>query len=132
GAGSGRSGGVVDGNDVVAVCRAMPEAGAGGRSGRGPTLVEAKTYRIAPHSSDDDDRSYRSRDEVEQWKKRDPIVRFRQYLEQAGLLDRARQDELEARARAEVDDAARFAAEVPYPDVATAATGVYAPAAPEA
>jgi 2-oxoisovalerate dehydrogenase E1 component alpha subunit len=123
----GLPGVVVDGNDVLAVYRVMSEAVARARAGRGPTLVEAKTYRITPHSSDDDDRSYRTRDEVEQWKKRDPIVRFRQYLDEAGLLDRARQAELEARAQAEVDDASRFAQEAPYPDVSSAATGVYAP-----
>ena len=89
--------------------------------------MEAKTYRLTPHSSDDDDRSYRTRDEVELWKKRDPIPRLRQSLEAAGLLSRARQDELEARAVAEVEDAVKFAQEAPYPDVASAATGVYAP-----
>ncbi len=124
----GLPGVAVDGNDVLAVYRVMKEAADRARAGRGPTLVEAKTYRITPHSSDDDDRSYRSRDEVEQWKKRDPIPRFRQYLEDAGLLSGAEQDELEARAVAEVDEAVRFAQSAPYPDVATAATGVYAPA----
>ena len=124
----GMPGVVVDGNDVLAVYRVMKEAVSRARAGHGPTLVEAKTYRITPHSSDDDDRSYRTRDEVEQWKKRDPIARYRQYLEGAGLLDRAKLDELEARAQAEVDDAARFAQEAPYPDLAEAAGGVYAPA----
>lgn len=124
----GMPGVVVDGNDVLAVYRVMKDAVDRARAGQGPTLVEAKTYRLTPHSSDDDDRSYRSRDEVEQWKKRDPILRFRQYLETVGLLSRAQQDELEARAVAEVDDAVKFAQAAPYPDVATAATGVYAPA----
>jgi 2-oxoisovalerate dehydrogenase E1 component alpha subunit len=123
----GMPGVVVDGNDVLAVYRVMKDAVDRARAGRGPTLVEAKTYRLTPHSSDDDDRSYRTRDEVEQWKKRDPILRFRQYLESAGLLTRAKQDELESRAVAEVDDAVKFAQEAPYPDVSTAAGGVYAP-----
>jgi 2-oxoisovalerate dehydrogenase E1 component alpha subunit len=127
----GMPGVVVDGNDVLAVYRVMKDAVDRARAGHGPTLVEAKTYRLTPHSSDDDDRSYRSRDEVEQWKKRDPILRFRQYLEGAGLLSRAQQDELEARAAAEVDDAVKFAQAAPYPDVAAAATGVYAPAGEE-
>jgi 2-oxoisovalerate dehydrogenase E1 component alpha subunit len=123
----GMPGVVVDGNDVLAVYRVIKDAVDRARAGQGPTLVEAKTYRITPHSSDDDDRSYRSRDEVEQWKKRDPILRFRQYLETEGLLTHAQQDELEARAAAEVEDAVKFAQEAPYPDIATAATGVYAP-----
>jgi 2-oxoisovalerate dehydrogenase E1 component alpha subunit len=123
----GMPGVVVDGNDALAVYRVLREAVARARDGHGPTLVEAKTYRVTPHSSDDDDRSYRTRDEVEQWKKRDPILRYRQYLEGAGLLSRAQADELDARAAAEVDDAVRFAQSAPYPDVATAATGVYAP-----
>ena len=123
----GMPGVVVDGNDALAVYRVLREAVARARDGHGPTLVEAKTYRLTPHSSDDDDRSYRTRDEVEQWKKRDPILRYRQYLEGAGLLSHAQADELDARAAAEVEDAVRFAQSAPYPDVATAASGVYAP-----
>ena len=124
----GMPGVVVDGNDVLAVYRVMKEAVDRARAGQGPTLVEAKTYRLTPHSSDDDDRSYRTREEVELWKKRDPILRLGQTLEAAGLLSRPEQEALEARAVAEVDDAVKFAQEAPYPDVATAATGVYAPA----
>ena len=123
----GMPGVVVDGNDVLAVHAVMTEAVDRARGGGGPTLVEAKTYRITPHSSDDDDRSYRSRDEVEQWKKRDPILNFRAQLEQTGHLTPAAIAELDARAVAEVEDAVRFAQEAPYPDVSQAATGVYAP-----
>ena len=123
----GMPGVVVDGNDVLAVYNVMKAAVARARAGDGPTLVEAKTYRVVPHSSDDDDRSYRSRDEVEQWKKRDPILRFRAFLEGAGYLSKAGQDDMEERAKAEVDDAVRYAQEAPYPDMAQAASGVYAP-----
>jgi 2-oxoisovalerate dehydrogenase E1 component alpha subunit len=124
----GLPGVVVDGNDALAVYRVMKEAVDRARSGRGPTLVEAKTYRLTPHSSDDDDRSYRTRDEVEAWKKRDPLPRLRQYLESAGLLTHAQHEALDARAVAEVDDAMTFAQAAPYPDVAIAAGPVYAPA----
>jgi 2-oxoisovalerate dehydrogenase E1 component alpha subunit len=127
----GMPGVVVDGNDVLAVHAVMQAAVARARAGEGPTLGEAKTYRIVPHSSDDDDRSYRSRDEVEQWKKRDPLLHFRGYLEQAGLATPTTLAELDARATAEVDDAVRFAQEAPYPDLAQAAGGVYAPVEPE-
>ena len=128
----GLPGVIVDGNDALAVYKVMRDAVERARSGRGPTLVEAKTYRLTPHSSDDDDRSYRTRDEVEQWKKRDPLPRLRQYLESAGLLTRAQHDALDARALAEVDDAMAFAQAAPYPDVATAAGPVYAPLDEEA
>jgi 2-oxoisovalerate dehydrogenase E1 component alpha subunit len=123
----GMPGVVVDGNDVLAVYAVMKAAVDRARAGEGPTLVEAKTYRLVPHSSDDDDRSYRSRDEVEQWKKRDPLLNFRGHLEAAGLLSTAQAAELDARAVAEVEDAVRFAQEAPYPDVSRAAEGVYAP-----
>ena len=127
----GMPGVVVDGNDVLAVYAVMKTAVDRARAGEGPTLVEAKTYRLVPHSSDDDDRSYRSRDEVEQWKKRDPITQFRAYLEQPGHATPAELADLDTRAAAEVDDAVRFAQEAPYPDIAQAAGGVYAPVEPE-
>jgi len=123
----GMPGVVVDGNDILAVYAVMKAAADRARAGDGPTLIEAKTYRLTPHSSDDDDRSYRSRDEVEAWKKRDPIVSFRAQLETAGVLTPAAVKEYEARASAEVDDAVQHAQAAPYPDIATAMSGVYAP-----
>jgi 2-oxoisovalerate dehydrogenase E1 component alpha subunit len=122
----GMPGVVVDGNDVLAVYRVMKEAVERARAGGGPTLVEAKTYRVVPHSSDDDDRSYRSRDEVEQWKKRDPILQFRSYLEMSSLLTTAMHEEYEAKAAAEAEEAVKFAEEASYPDAAEAAGPVYA------
>jgi len=123
----GMPGVVVDGNDILAVYAVMKAAADRARAGDGPTLIEAKTYRLTPHSSDDDDRSYRSRDEVEAWKKRDPIVTFRAQLENAGLLTAALVQDYEARAAAEVDDAVQYAQSAPFPDIATAMSGVYAP-----
>jgi 2-oxoisovalerate dehydrogenase E1 component alpha subunit len=121
----GMPGVVVDGNDVLAVYRAMKEAVERARSGGGPTLVEAKTYRLVPHSSDDDDRSYRSREEVEQWKQRDPILQFRAYLDRHGHLTPSRHAEYEARAAAEVEAAVKFAEEAPYPDPSEGLRPVY-------
>ena len=122
----GMPGVVVDGNDVLAVYRVVKAAADRARRGDGPTLIEAKTYRLTPHSSDDDDRSYRTRDEVEQWKKRDPVLLFRRHLEAAGHLSPEQQADLEAKAVAEVDDAVKFAVAAPYPDPA-APQAVYAP-----
>ena len=75
------------GGYLLAVYDVMSEAVERAYSGEGTTLVEAKTYRLVPHSSDDDDRSYRSREEVEEWKQKDPILRFQNYLMQEGLLN---------------------------------------------
>ena len=116
----------VDGNDVLAVYRVMKEAVDRARSGGGPTLVEAKTYRLVPHSSDDDDRSYRSREEVEEWKRRDPIPRFRAYLEAESLLTPSEVDAMEARIKEEVEDAVKFATEAPYPEAEDGRRPVYA------
>jgi 2-oxoisovalerate dehydrogenase E1 component alpha subunit len=86
----GMPGVIVDGNDAIEVYRVIKQAVERARRGDGPTLVEAKTYRPVPHSSDDDDRAYRSREEVEGWKKKDPLLQMRQYLESINLLDEAK------------------------------------------
>jgi 2-oxoisovalerate dehydrogenase E1 component subunit alpha len=104
-----------DGNDMLESYRATKEAVERARSGSGPTLLEAKTYRPVPHSSDDDDRTYRSRDEVEMWKKRDPVILARDYCMSIGLLDDKQNEEFEQRARGIVDDANDFAKNAPYP-----------------
>lgn len=117
---------VVDGNDVLAVYDVMKEAAERAYNGDGATLVEAKTYRIVPHSSDDDDRSYRSREEVEAWKAKGPLVRFQRYLLELGVLTQAKVDELEAEVAAEVDAAHQAAEDAPYPDPEDALGAVYA------
>ncbi len=117
---------VVDGNDVLAVHRVMKEAVDRARRGGGPTLIESKTYRPVPHSSDDDDRSYRSREEVNEWKKRDPLLLFKAYLESQGHLPAAVNDDYERKAVAEVDDAQKFAESAPYPEIEWALGPVYA------
>jgi 2-oxoisovalerate dehydrogenase E1 component alpha subunit len=104
----------------------MREAVQRAYNGDGATLVEAKTYRITPHSSDDDDRSYRSREEVEEWKAKGPIKRFQEYLEAEGILTSALLDEYEARARAEIDQAQATAEAAPDPAPEDALGAVYA------
>jgi 2-oxoisovalerate dehydrogenase E1 component alpha subunit len=106
---------VVDGNDVLQVYDVMKEAVARAYNGDGPTLVEAKTYRPVPHSSDDDDRSYRSREEVEQWKRKDPILRFQAFLMSEGILTPALLDDYEAQAKDAVDRAQAEAVAAPDP-----------------
>lgn len=123
----GVAGVVVDGNDILAVYDVMSEAVERAYSGEGATLVEAKTYRITPHSSDDDDRSYRPREEVEEWKRKGPINRFRQYLEAESILTPEVLEDYEVRARAEVDHAQAYAEAAPNPAPEDALGDVYAP-----
>ncbi|MGH2626301.1 MAG: thiamine pyrophosphate-dependent dehydrogenase E1 component subunit alpha [Anaerolineales bacterium] len=125
-AGLGLPGVMVNGLDVLEVHAAVEAAAARARKGDGPTLIEAKVERMTPHSSDDDDRTYRSRQEMEALKQRDPLGLFRGYLTQAKVLTQTQDREFEARAKEEVDDAVRFAGEAPYPEVETAAYPVYA------
>jgi pyruvate dehydrogenase E1 component alpha subunit len=79
----------VDGNDVFAVYRATKEALERARSGQEPTLIEALTYRVMDHTTSDDSRRYRTAEEVEPWRQRDPIERLGNYLRAKGLLDDA-------------------------------------------
>lgn len=76
----------VDGNDVLALTAAIGEAVARARRGEGPTFIEAVTYRIGAHSSSDDPTVYRSDEEVEVWRRKDPIQRFERYMRFKGLL----------------------------------------------
>ncbi|GED12095.1 thiamine pyrophosphate-dependent dehydrogenase E1 component subunit alpha [Aneurinibacillus migulanus] len=115
----------IDGNDPIEVYKVTKEAVERGRNGEGPTLIEAVTYRLVPHSSDDDDRAYRSREEVDEAKKKDPILRFAAYLCEAGLLTKEKEDELNEQAAREVDEATEYAENAPYPEPESALTHVY-------
>jgi 2-oxoisovalerate dehydrogenase E1 component alpha subunit len=115
-AGYGFPGVVVDGNDVLAVYGIAKEGIERARGGGGPTLIEAKTYRLMPHSSDDDDRRYRSQEEVEEWRRKDPILRFRSYLEGKAVLPEVREQEIRERVIREIDEAVAYAVNSPYPD----------------
>lgn len=124
--GLGLPGVQVDGTDLFKVYSVVKEAVDDARQGKGPKLIEARMYRITPHSSDDDDRSYRSREEVEENKKCDPIlVNSRQLLEQ-GILDQAKLDEMEIKAKEIVDEAIEYAANAPFPTVEEGMHPVYA------
>ena len=77
----------VDGNDVLAVYKAAKDAAERARRGEGPTLIEMVTYRLSMHTTADDPKKYRTQEEVAEWEKRDPIIRFEKYLRDKQILD---------------------------------------------
>jgi pyruvate dehydrogenase E1 component alpha subunit len=95
----------VDGNDLLAMYKATREALDRAYGGEGPTLIEAVTYRLMMHTTADDPKKYRSEEEVQQWWQRDPIPRFRQYLESKGIWNQSLQGDLEAEIKKEVEAA---------------------------
>jgi 2-oxoisovalerate dehydrogenase E1 component len=124
-AGYGIPGVAVDGNDVLAVYEAAGAAVRRAREGGGPTLIECKTYRTRPHSEGMRDGGYRSVEEIETWKARDPI----QLLHTTLLADDlAGEDELaaiDAEVQTQIAEAYEFARNSPYPDPATASDHIY-------
>ncbi|HEY6378525.1 MAG TPA: thiamine pyrophosphate-dependent dehydrogenase E1 component subunit alpha [Candidatus Dormibacteraeota bacterium] len=106
---------VVDGGDVVACHLAAVEAVARGRRGEGPTLIEATVARLTPHSSDDDDRPYKSREQLAEEKAHDCLRRFRAQLEQHGVIAEGHYDQLRREAMDEVDRALEEAEAAPLP-----------------
>jgi len=115
----------VDGNDVMAVYEAVKKAVDRARAGGGPTLVENVTYRWRGHSKSDVNR-YRTREEIEAWKKKCPIKRFRARLIEEGILTEEEADRIRDEAYAAVDAAVAFAEASPEPSLDTIEEGVYA------
>ncbi len=115
----------VDGNDVLAVYAAAQEAVARARSGGGPTLIECRTYRTRSHAEGMRDVGYRTRDEVEAWKARDPIQRLKDKLLSESLAAPGDLETIEAEVQAQVAEAAEFARNSPFPDPATATRHIY-------
>jgi TPP-dependent pyruvate/acetoin dehydrogenase alpha subunit len=105
----------VDGNDVVAVYRVARQAIERARKGGGPTLIECKTYRWYGHS-EIDPAKYRSPEEVEEWKARDPIPFMENYLEKRGMWSDEWKQQLAAEINKEIDAAVEYAEASPYPD----------------
>ncbi|WDL97075.1 thiamine pyrophosphate-dependent dehydrogenase E1 component subunit alpha [Alicyclobacillus sp. ALC3] len=124
--GYGFEGVVVDGMEPLEVYRVMKEAVEKARAGGGPTLVEAKTYRLVPHSSDDDDRAYRSREEVEEARRTDSLVRMKAYLLENGVLSEAEEADLVAAIQEDVNEATRYAEQAASADPGTLFDHVYA------
>ena len=97
--GYGMPGVRVDGNDVLACYAVMTEAAERAREGRGPTLIEAITYRVGPHTTSDDPTRYRPQEEVDHWTALDPITRYRNYLQSIGVWSERLQERVAARSR---------------------------------
>ena len=128
GAAYGLPGVEVDGNDVLAVQAAAREAVARARGGNGPTLIECKTYRVRPHAEGMGDFTYRTRGEVDEWKARCPIARFRQRLLGENLVPAAALEDIDRELVTQVDEAHRFAEASPWPALESAVEHVFADA----
>ena len=121
----GIPGRTIDGNDVLAVYEAVGEAVARARKGEGPTLIECKTYRWRGHF-EGDMQTYKPKEEVEEWMKKDPIPRFRRKLVETGVLTEKEADEIDQAMLEEMDEAVKFAKESPFPAPEETLEDVYA------
>lgn len=130
--GLGLPGQMIDGTDVFKVYEIISELADAARIGKGPALVEAKMYRITPHSSDDDDRTYRSREEVEENKKFDPLLLVQRRLMDEGIYTEKDLEDLDKKAKQMVTDAVKIAEDSPYPAADEAAYPVYVEEVPDA
>ena len=126
-AGYGFPGVIVDGNDVLAVRDVTATAVARARAGDGPTLLEAKSYRITAHSAATKT-DLRPPEELDAWRARDPILSFSRYLNTEAGVAAERLEQIEEEARADVETAVEFALASPRPEPESALEDVYAPA----
>jgi len=117
---------IVDGNDPLDVYASVNAAVHRARKGEGPSLIECKTYRYLSHTSDDDDRTYRTPQEVEAWRKKDPFQRLKQYLIEQRLLTEAQEAQLESDVAAEIEEAVKAAEASPAPEASAAFRKVFA------
>jgi 2-oxoisovalerate dehydrogenase E1 component alpha subunit len=115
----------VDGNDLLAVIQVTKQAVQKARSGGGPTLIEALTYRIGAHSTSDDPRIYGDESKLEEWKKKDCILRFQKYLESKGIWSLGFEKEVQERAGVEVSKAIEEAEKLSAPSLDTLFEDVY-------
>ena len=121
----GMPGVVVDGNDLLAVRRAVLEAAQRARQGQGPTLIESKTYRMGGHSTSDDPTRYVPKEELEAWAERDPVSRFQRFLKREGIWNAELEERLKSEVAAEVSEGVRIAESTPRPGLETIFTDVY-------
>ncbi|MEC2075440.1 thiamine pyrophosphate-dependent dehydrogenase E1 component subunit alpha [Metabacillus fastidiosus] len=123
--GYGMPGFTVDGNDPLEVYRVVKEARERGLRGEGPTLIEAVTCRLTPHSSDDDDRAYREAGEVEEGRKSDSLITFKEYLQQLGILTEEKEKEMLSKMMQLIDEATEYAENAPFAEPEHALKYVY-------
>jgi acetoin:2,6-dichlorophenolindophenol oxidoreductase subunit alpha len=116
---------IVNGNDVIAVYEATCQAAERARSGAGPTLIEAKTYRTRGHY-EGDPQVYRPIEEIESWKAKDPIPSLRVRLIKSGIFSDGDLEEIEGSVFVQLDEAVQFASSAPKPETKDALAGVYA------
>jgi pyruvate dehydrogenase E1 component alpha subunit len=121
----GIPGKIVDGMDVTTVYEATKEAVERARQGKGPTLIECKTYRYEGHEVGDNQYLYRSKEEEDEWKKKDAIRRLRQTLISSGDLTEEEADNIEHEVKKQIEEAVKFADESPFPDPEEAVRGVF-------
>ena len=115
----------IDGNDVLAVYEFMKNGAEHARSGKGPVLVEAETYRYFGHSKSDRN-LYRSKEEISEWKERDPIGRFEHLLLEAKVITKEDIDAIQQKIANEIDEAVDFAEKSPEPKIEDVMEWVYA------
>ncbi|HEX6291956.1 MAG TPA: thiamine pyrophosphate-dependent dehydrogenase E1 component subunit alpha [Herpetosiphonaceae bacterium] len=125
-AGYGFPGVVVDGSDPVACFEATQAAVERARRGDGPTLIEFKCLRLTPHSSDDNDRTYRSPDEIKAMKQHDPVIMFEAHLKAEEILTDEKEAEIRARIKQQVNEATAAAEAAAHPDPSTLFDHIYA------
>lgn len=116
---------IEDGNDLLAVYNKFQELVKYVRDGNGPVLVEALTYRWFGHSTSDPGK-YRTKEEVDNWKKKDPIVKFKKYLIDNKIATEAKLEEMEIASKSAIDDAVKFALNSPEPKLESAFEDVFA------
>lgn len=122
----GMPGVIVDGNDLLAVRKAVLEACERARRGDGPTLIEAKTFRMGGHSTSDDPSRYVPKELLDEWAEKDPVERFERFLSKRGLWDESKRDNMYAEAMQVIDKAAKEAEATSKPGLETIFSDVYA------
>ncbi|MBF7095553.1 thiamine pyrophosphate-dependent dehydrogenase E1 component subunit alpha [Alkalibacter mobilis] len=116
---------IVDGNDPIEVYETVQKAAEGVRSGKGPVLIESKTYRWLGHSKSDA-QAYRTKEEVNEWKEKDPIARLRKFMIDNKMATEEEMDQVEKQAKENMEKAVEFAKESPEPPVESVTEDVYA------
>ncbi|MBD2869576.1 thiamine pyrophosphate-dependent dehydrogenase E1 component subunit alpha [Paenibacillus arenilitoris] len=116
----------VDGNDALEVYRVVKEARERAVAGEGPTLIEALMYRLSPHSTSDNDLAYRTKEEVEFYRAKDGIPKYKQYLIDCGIWSEEQDEELLKAVRKEIDEANEYGDKAPFPAPESILLHVYA------